>query len=137
LKAHAQKGNLCHLDLEPVRNLPEGLYRRRPRYHAEAILRSMFFMDLRRMKFRTELERDLDKHPDEGKMLCFPVEDGRAHVTTVKNLWHLDRIRMGGKWDDLFRLLRDAVVMQNHWFKCPKNTFRHCSLQKPASCECF
>ena len=101
---------LCHLDLEPVRNFLDGLYRRKPRYPAEAMLKSMFLMNLRRMKFRTELERNLDSHPDEAKMLGFPVEDGHVLVTTAKNLWHFDRIRMGGRWDDLFRMLRDAAV---------------------------
>ena len=103
---------LCHLDLEPVRNFLNGLYRRKPTYPAEAMLRSMFLMDLRRMKFRTELKRDLDSNPDEARMLGFPMEEGRVVVTGDKNLWHFDKIRMGGKWDDLFRMLRDAVVKE-------------------------
>ena len=103
---------LCHLDLEPARDFLSGLYRRKPRYPAEAMVRSLSLMDLKRMKFRTELKRDLESNPEEARMLGFPVEEGRVVVTGDKNLWHFDKIRMGGKWDDLFRLLRDAVVKE-------------------------
>ncbi len=101
-----------YLDLEPVERFLDGLYGRKPTYPAKAMVKSLFLMDLRRMKFRTELERDLDSHPEEARMLGFPVEDGHVLVTTAKNLWHFDRIRMGRKWDDLFRLLCDAVVRE-------------------------
>jgi hypothetical protein len=103
---------LRHLDLEPVEKFLNGLYGRKPTYPAKAMLKSLFLMDLKRMKFLTELKRDLDSNLDEAAMLGFPVEDGHVLVTSDKNLWHFYKIRLGGKWDDLFRILGDAVVAE-------------------------
>ncbi len=99
-----------YLDLEPVERFLDRLYGRKPTYPAKAMMKALFLMDLKRMKFRTELKRHLDSNLDEARMLGFPVEEGRVLVTAANNLWHFDKIRMGGRWDDLFRILRDAVV---------------------------
>jgi hypothetical protein len=101
-----------YLDLEPVERFLDRLYGRKPTYPAKAMVKALFLMDLKRMKFLTELKRHLDSNLDEARMLGFPVEDGHVLVTGDKNLWHFDRIRMGGRWDDLFRILRDAVVKE-------------------------
>ena len=101
---------LSYLGLDPVEGFLRGLYRRAPEYPAPAMLRTMFLMDLLQMVHYPEVERHLSTHPEQAVLLGFPMRDGEVLLPKWKNLWHFDQRRIGGKWDTVFSLLRDAMV---------------------------
>lgn len=103
---------LMHLDLSSLEDFLKGLYKREPIYPAESMLKALFLMDLKGMKFYTELKRHLRNNCREAEMLGFPRKNGHVLVPSDKSFWHFDRIRIGLKWDALFSLLRNSTVKE-------------------------
>lgn len=103
---------LGYLDLECLSDFFSGLYGREPTYPALAMLGGLFMMDLKKMKFFTELVRELKEDTKLAESLGFPKKDNRVLVPSSKNFWHFYNIRVGQKWDELFNLLRDRVVIE-------------------------
>ncbi len=110
---------LSYLDLGFAEKLFKRLYKREPTYPAEAMMKALFLMDIKRMKFYPELERYLGKYLEEAIMLGFPVKEGKILTPKRKNLWHFVNIRMKGHWDEFFRLMRNAVVTQSDELNLP------------------
>jgi len=101
---------LSHLDLGPARSFLASLYKRPPNLPAEAMLRASVLMALKQLRFYPEMERYLETHPEEAVLLGFREEDGMVLTPDEKTLWHFDNKRIGDRWDEVFVLLRDAVV---------------------------
>lgn len=100
---------LHHPDLRFLESWLNGLYGREPKYPAVAMFKAMILIDLKGMKFLTELERALKEDAELAEALGF-VKDGMVLVPGYKNLWHFCNIRLKDRWDELFALLRKEVV---------------------------
>jgi len=101
---------LSYLDLDPLEGFLAGLYRRAPEYPAPAMLRTALLFDLLKMAHYPDVERHLQTHPEQAVMLGFPCENGAVLTPKWKNVWHFDQRRVGGKWEQVFVLLRGALV---------------------------
>lgn len=106
---------LHHLNLSFLDGYFNELYSRKPDYPAVAMFKTMLLMDIRKMKFLTELERALKEDHELAEALGF-VRDGIVLIPGYKNLWHFCNIRLKGRWDELFALLRKEVVRRAEAF---------------------
>jgi len=97
------------LDISCLEDLLNGLYSREPVYPPVAMLKAILLMDLKRMKFFTELARTLKEDPELAEMLGFE-KDGIVLIPGYKTLYHFCNIRLKDKWDEIFTILRKNVV---------------------------
>ncbi len=88
------------------------LYRRKPRYPACAMLKSLMLMDIKRMLHYTELADYLKSNPLDAALLGFRRSGDRVEVPSVKTLWHFHNTRIGKGWDRLFEIIRDWVIAE-------------------------
>jgi hypothetical protein len=86
------------------------LYHRDPEYPAEAMFKAVLFMNLKKMKFFTELVRYLRSNPSTAIVLGFQKKQGKICLPSKQNLWHFCNIRLKDRWDALFTLMRDEIV---------------------------
>jgi hypothetical protein len=110
---------LSYLDMGFAKRLFTGLYRREPFYPPEAMVKALFLMDIKRMKFYPELWRYLVVHQEYASMLGFRIKDGMVKIPSPKTLWHFDRIRMARYWDTFFRFMRDECVSKGQNLNLP------------------
>ncbi len=101
---------LSALNLDFLQDFFKRLYRRKPDYPAEAMLKAVLFIDLKKMKFFTELVRYLRSNPSVAETLGFQKKQGKICVPSKQNLWHFCNVRLKNQWDILFTLMRDKIV---------------------------
>lgn len=101
---------LSALNLDSLQIFFKKLYRRKPEYPAEAMLKAVFFMNLKKMKFFPELLRYLMSNPTVALSLGFLKKDGKVCIPSKQNLWHFCNIRLKDQWDAVFTLMRDETV---------------------------
>jgi hypothetical protein len=101
---------LSALNLECLQDFFKTLYRREPDYPAESMLKTLLFMNLKKMKFFPEVIRFLMSNPTVAINLGFLKENGKVCIPSKQNLWHFCNIRLKDKWDVLFTMMRDKVV---------------------------
>lgn len=101
---------LSALNLDCLHVFFKGLYRRDPEYPAEAMFKAVLFMNLKKMKFFTELVRYLRSNPSTAIVLGFQKKQGKIFLPSKQNLWHFCNIRLKDRWDALFTLMRDEIV---------------------------
>jgi hypothetical protein len=102
---------LSALDLSCLRVFLKRLYHKEPDYPAEAMLKAVLFMNLKKMKFFPELVRYLTSNPTVALTLGFLKKDGKVCIPSKQNFWHFCNIRLKDHWDALFTLLRNEVLM--------------------------
>jgi hypothetical protein len=99
------------LNLDFLQDFFKRLYRKKPEYPAEAMLKAVLFMNLKKMKFFPELVRHLLSNPTAALNLGFrKEEDGKVNIPSKQNLWHFCNIRLRDQWDTVFTLMRDEIV---------------------------
>lgn len=103
---------LSALNLECLHDFFKRLYRRDPEYPAEAMLKAVLFMNLKKMKFTTELARYLRSNPATADLLGFQKKQGVVCIPSKQNLWHFCNIRLKDHWGVLFTLMRDETVVR-------------------------
>lgn len=103
---------LSALNLDCLQDFFKRLYRREPHYPAEAMLKAVLFMNLKKMKFFTELVRYFRSNPSAAEALGFQKEQGVVCIPSKQNLWHFCNIRLKDHWNALFTLMRDEVVVR-------------------------
>jgi len=103
---------LSYLDFGFAGKFLEKLYKREPDYPPEAVVKALFLMDIKRMKFYTELRRKLVVEQKYAAMLGFPIENGAVKIPSPKTFWHFVNVRMAKHWDTFFRLLRGECVFE-------------------------
>ncbi len=101
---------LSYLDLGFAERFLGNLYRRDPFYPAEAMVKALLLMDIKRMKFYPELWRYLVVHQEDAIWLGFRIKNDRVEIPSHKTFWHFDNVRMGKRWGTFFRLLRNGSV---------------------------
>lgn len=102
---------LHHLDIDFIVSMIRRRYRREPNYPIEAMVKSMMYMDIKRIKYYTELENDLKSHPDVARDIGFKRENGKYLIPNHRTFWHFVTIRLKNSgMDELFSVLRDEVV---------------------------
>jgi len=102
---------LSALNLECLQDFFKTLYRREPDYPAETMLKTLLFMNLKKMKFFPEVIRYLMSNPTVAINLGFlKEEDGKVCIPSKQNLWYFCNIRLKDKWDVLFTMMRDEVI---------------------------
>ena len=101
---------LSQLNLDCLQTFFRGLYRREPDYPAEAMLKAVMFMDLKKMKFYPELVRYLMSNPTAALGLGFQKKEGKVSIPSKQNLWHFCNIRLKDHWDAVFTLMRNEIV---------------------------
>ncbi len=101
---------LSALNLDVLQDFFKGLYRRTPKYPAEAMLKAVLFMDLKKMKFFPELVRYFMSNPRAALALGFQMEEGKVNIPSKQNLWHFCNIRLKEHWETVFTLMRDESV---------------------------
>ena len=101
---------LSALNLDFLQSFFKKLYRRKPDYPAEAMLKAVFFMNLKKMKFFPELVRYLMSNSTVAISLGFLKKDSKVCIPSKQNLWHFCNIRLKDQWDTLFTLMRDEAV---------------------------
>jgi len=101
---------LSALNLDCLDDFFKGLYHRTPDYPAEAMLKAVMFMNLKKMKFFPELVRYLMSNPTVALRLGFLKEDGQVSIPSKQNLWHFCNIRLKDHWETVFTLMRDESV---------------------------
>lgn len=102
------------LDVSCLEGLLNGLYSREPVYPPVAMLKAILLIDLKRMKFFTELARALKS--ELAEMLGFE-KDGIVLILGYKNLWHFCNIRLKDRWDEIFAILRSCIRSRDHRIK--------------------
>ncbi len=100
---------LSALNLDFLQGFFKGLYRREPDYPAEAMLKAVLFMDLKKMKFFPELVRHLLSNPTVALNLGFQKKQGTICIPSKQNLWHFCNIRLKDHWNSMFTLLRGEI----------------------------
>lgn len=101
---------LSALNLDCLHDFFKRLYRRDPQYPAEAMLKAVLFMNLKKMKFFPELVRYFMSNPNAAMALGFQMEEGKVNIPSKQNLWHFCNIRLKDHWGALFTLMRDESV---------------------------
>jgi hypothetical protein len=101
---------LSALTLDCLHDFFKRLYRREPDYPAEAMLKAVLFMNLKKMKFFPELVRYFMSNPAVALTLGFQNKDGKVCIPSKQNFWHFCNIRLKDQWDALFTLMRDEIV---------------------------
>lgn len=102
---------LHHLDIEFLVSAIRRRYKREPYYPIEAMVRSMMYMDIKKIKYYTELKNDLKSHPDVAGYLGFQRKNGECRIPNNRTFWHFDNVRLKNSGMDwLFFALRDEVV---------------------------
>ncbi len=101
---------LSALNLECLQDFFKRLYRREPEYPAKAMFKAVVFMNLKKMKFFTELVRYFRSNPLTALALGFEKKQGAVCIPSKQNLWHFCNIRLKGHWNGLFILMRDEIV---------------------------
>jgi hypothetical protein len=101
---------LSALNLDCLQDFFKSLYHRKPDYLAEAMLKAVVFMDLKKMKFFPELIRYLMSNPTVALSLGFLKEEGQVSIPSKQNLWHFCNIRLKDQWDSVFTMMRDEIV---------------------------
>jgi len=103
---------LSALNLDCLQDFFKRLYRREPEYPAEAMFKAVVFMNLKKMKFFTELVRYFKSNPSAALALGFEKKQGAVCIPSKQNLWHFCNIRLKAHWNGLFTLMRDEIVAQ-------------------------
>jgi hypothetical protein len=101
---------LSALNLDCLQDFFKRLYRRIPDYPAEAMLKAVMFMDLKRMKFFPELVRYLKSNPLAALALGFLKEEGKVRIPSKQSFWHFCNIRLKDHWNGVFMSMRDEIV---------------------------
>lgn len=102
---------LSHLVLGFAAEFLRALYEREPKYPPEAMVRALLIMNIKKMKFYTELWRELQVKPDYAQQIGFKTnDDGVLELPSPKTFWHFDHIRMGARWAEFFTLMRNECV---------------------------
>jgi hypothetical protein len=101
---------LSALNLDCLQVFFKGLYRREPDYPAEAMLKAVLFMDLKKMKFFPELVRYLRSNPSAALNLGFLKKDDKVCIPSKQSFWHFCNIRLKDHWNSVFTLMRDEIV---------------------------
>lgn len=103
---------LSHLDVSPLIPIMEKFYWR-PReldLPMEAMLKSSIYMVLKRYKYYTELERDVESHPDVARNLGFRRTENGYRIPNHRTFWHWDNVRMSNsRIDNLFKAFREEI----------------------------
>jgi hypothetical protein len=74
------------------------------------MFKAVLFMNLKKMKFFTELIRHLRSNPSAAIALGFQEKQGAVCIPSKQNLWHFCNIRLKDHWNELFTLMRNEVV---------------------------
>jgi len=101
---------LSALDLSCLHVFLKRLYHKEPEYPAEAMLKAVLFMNLKKMKFFPELVRYLTSNPSVALTLGFLKKDGKVCIPSKQNFWHFCNIRLRDHWDELLTLVRNEVL---------------------------
>jgi hypothetical protein len=102
---------LHHLDIEFLVSMIRRRYKREPTYRIEAMVRSMMYMAIKKIKYYTELKNDLKSHPDVAGYLGFKRKNGEYQIPNNRTFWHFDNVRLKNSgMDELFSALRNEAV---------------------------
>jgi len=99
---------LSHLRFgDRLREYLNSLYKSEPDYPAEAMLKTVFLMDLKGMVHYTEVIQYLSSHKDKALLLGFKrdARSGKVLSPKYQNFWYFINKRLGKEgWDMVFRI---------------------------------